>query len=580
MNALTPSVPFVPSAQTAPALDRRRYRRVLGFFATVTLDIMWWEIVLRRVLGRQATARNRAGRFRGYARRFRRLAVQLGGVMIKLGQFVSARVDVMPPAITEELADLQDEVPPEPLPAILGMIRDELGAGAEQVFADFQPDTVAAASLGQAHRARLPDGTCVIVKVQRPGIEKRVATDLAALERVARWTMYWPLIRRRADVPALLQEFAHTLWQELDYVSEAEHARRFRDLFSGDFRVYVPEVYDRYSTRRVITLEDVTSIKISDGKAIEAAGIDRAVAAQRLLDIYLKMIFDFGFFHADPHPGNLFIYPLPPDAAEKMYGRSPGHRGTPFYIVFVDFGMVGYISAEMKAGLREALIAVATRDARRVLTAYQQLGVLLPGADLARIEQAEREILDLIWGRSVPELAQMPPSQMREFALRYRDLLYEMPFQVPQDFIYLARAVGMLSGLCTALDPAFNPWALIADYGQKLVTSEATRSVSAIMQEALSLGQIALGLPRQMQDVLAQVQRGDLRARVTADQELSRDLVGLRGAVMGLGRAVVFASFLITATLLWTHGDVSVALAALGLATLTALSSLLPGRRT
>jgi len=502
----------------------------------------------------------------------------MGGVLIKLGQFISARVDIMPPAITDELADLQDEVPPQPLEAMLSVLEAELGAPPEHLFAEFDREVQAAASLGQVYRARLRGGERVVVKIQRPGIENCVATDLAALRQVARWTMYWSVVRKRADVPALLDEFARTLWQELDYVSEADHAERFRQLFENDPRVYVPSIFRNYSTRRVITLEDVTSIKITDYSAIEAAGVDRALAAQYLLDMYLRMIFDFGYFHADPHPGNLFIYPLPPEAASAMADWNCTVSGRPFYVVFIDFGMVGMITEQMKDGLRTLLVAVATRDAHGVLEGYQKLGMLLPGADLERIEQAEQEILDMIWGRTVPDLAKMHHSEMRAIAMKYRDLMYEMPFQVPQDFIYLARAVGILSGICTGLDPEFNPWQPIAEYAQRLIVQETQSNLESWAREAVRLGQVALGLPRQMQDVLDRIQRGELHARIDAAGELQQDLRRLEMAINSMTRALVFSSLLIAATLLTIAGRELLGMAAFALAGIAWLALVLRRR--
>lgn len=567
--------PTQPIPPPRARLDIWRYQRLLIFFGRMFLDILAWEIVVRRLLGRRIVARGRSKRLRRYALRFRNLAVRMGGVMIKLGQFISARVDVMPPEITDELAGLQDEVPPEDLPPMLRLIEAELGSPARDLFAEFDTEVQAAASLGQVYRARLHSGERVVVKVQRPGIERLVTTDLLALEVVARWAMLWPLIRKRADVPTLLREFARTLWEELDYVTEAGNAERFLELFADDARVYIPAVYREYSSRRVLTLEDVTSIKILDHQAIEAAGVDRRFVAQRLFDMYLQMIFEFGFFHADPHPGNLFIYPLPQDAIEQGFDNAPPGDGHPFYLVFVDFGMVGRITDQVRAGLREVLVAVATRDTKRVIKAYQMLGVLLPGADLARIEEAEREVLAMIWGKSIPELANMKRSDMAQFALRYRDLLFELPFQVPQDFIYLARAVGILSGMCTLLDPEFNIWAPLAAYAQCFITTEVQSDLRGWLDEALALGQIALGLPGQAQDVLSRLQRGNLEVRFNPGSEYRGDLRRLQRSARGTSQAIVFAGLLMAATLLYVSDELVLGLIGYGLAGLTLLIMLI-----
>jgi predicted unusual protein kinase regulating ubiquinone biosynthesis (AarF/ABC1/UbiB family) len=532
--------------------DQVRYWRTLIFSASVAVNIIIWEIILAKVLGERVVGRNRSTRLRRYARRFRRLAATMGGVMIKLGQFVSARVDVMPEEIIEELSGLQDEVPPEDFGDIQDVIEEELGASINHVYADFERQPKAAASLGQVHAARLNSGERVVVKVQRPNIEKLIATDLAALRVVARWLMLWKLISRRANVPALTEEFARTLWEEIDYEAEMDNADRFREMFADDMQVYVPSLYRGHSNIRVITMEDVTSLKITDTQAIDAAGVNRTEAARKLSDMYLQMIFDHGFFHADPHPGNIFLYPLPDEAIEKMYGRRNGFESRPFYIVFVDFGMVGHITERIQEGLREFVIAVGTRDTRRLVDAYRKLDILLPGADLARIEQAHDEAFDLVWGRSTMEVAQMSQDELEAIAMKYSDLLFDMPFQVPQDFIYLGRALGILSGITVQLDEDFNPWENVGKYAQKLIQRQ-TRSTN-VVQELANIGGRAIGLPNRLGTVAERLERGDIDVRVRPNPATQRELRRIEYAARGVNRSVVFAAFLITATLFFVNG--------------------------
>jgi len=235
------------------------------------------------------------------------------------------------------------------------------------------------------HRARLraqqPGGeeVNVVVKIQRPKVERLVVTDLAALETVGNWIKRYPPVRRRADVPALLAEFARILRGELDYVAEGHNAETFAENFKGSPDVRVPRVYWPTTTARVLTLEDVFNIKITDYAAITAAGIDRAEVAERLFQTYLRQIFEHGLFHADPHPGNLFVEPVIPTQ----------DGGPSWRLIFVDFGMVGRVPPSLRAGLREMVIGVGTRDAARLVRASQIMGVLLPSADLERLEQAQ-----------------------------------------------------------------------------------------------------------------------------------------------------------------------------------------------
>lgn len=551
---------------TGARLLGRRYRRTLFFAAWLFARIVWWEVVLRRLLGRSRVGASRSRRLRGWAREFRVMASDMGGVMIKLGQFISSRVDVLPPEVIEELAGLQDELPTVPFAVIHQTLIEEFG-DPEAQFASFDPVPVAAASLGQAHRARLPQGDRVVVKVQRPGIHALVHTDLEALRVVARWAMHLPFIAHRANVPALLDEFSVVLWEELDYRLEADNVEAFGRMFAGNRGVYIPRLYRTHSTSRTVTLEDVTAIKITDYDRMAAAGIDRRDVARRLVNTYLWMVFVSRFYHADPHPGNLFVYPLPE-------GESDGHperHGKPFYLVFVDFGMVGRLTPEIVAGLKETLIALTTRDARRLVQSYERLGVLLPGADRTRIEQATLAVFDRVWGMSMAEIGAMQFRDMRELGREFSDLLFSMPFQVPQDFLYLARCVGIISGLATGLDPAFDPWHEVAPFALSLLAADeqgepgAARLGALLGSESWSLlketlgvsARQALALPGLAYRVLDQMDRGALRVEVVPGPELAREVNRLESAAQRIAWAVVFGALILASTALFTSDYVT-----------------------
>ena len=558
-----PTPPESPAKAPTPAINRRRYRRTLRFFARVIASVVWWELVLRGTLGSSVVSKGRAARLQRYARDFRALAVELGGVMIKMGQFFSARVDMLPVAITDELAGLQDEVPPEDFDDIRAVIEADLGPLAE-TFAHFDTTAHAAASLGQVYRARLHNGERVIVKVQRPGIERLVATDLAALEVVGRWAMRYRAIRRRANVPALMDEFSKTLWEELDYHAEASNAERFGQIFADDPQVYVPAVYREFSTLRVLTLEDVTAIKITDNAALDKAGIDRIEVALGLFRLYMVQIFEHRFFHADPHPGNLFVYPLPDETSETPPGssRNGTRKKRPFYLVFVDFGMVGHISDRILAGMREALLAVGTRDMQRVVDALKIMDVLLPNADTERIAQVEQQVFDRMWGMNMRELRNMGFNEMHEFMHEFRDIIYAMPFQVPQNMIYLGRALGILSGMCTNLDPEFNPSTAIAPYAQKLVNEELKLNSGTLLDELRKLGRVALSLPGMAERVLERAERGELKIQTALDPATQHQQRRLERAVNQLAIGLVFASLTISGTVLVINDERGMGLAA------------------
>jgi predicted unusual protein kinase regulating ubiquinone biosynthesis (AarF/ABC1/UbiB family) len=579
-----------PDAAHRPyKIDRDRYNRIVIFFGMLFARTLLWEVVLRRVLGNRFVARRRPNRYRTDSRGFRRLAVEMGGVLIKLGQFVSSRVDVLPPEITEELEGLQDQVPVVDFGYIKTTIERELGP-IEERFVWLNAEPVAAASFGQVHRAQLPNGDRVVIKVQRPAINNIVHTDLAALSVVARLSMRFGFIARRANVPELLEEFSRVLWEELDYLAEADHALTFASMFRNDPGIYVPAVYLDYTTALVLTLEDVTSIKLNDYAAIEQAGVDRREVASRLLACYLHQIFDMRFFHADPHPGNLFVYPLPLDKASEN-GATPTKR--PFYLIFIDFGMVGRLTPQLQEGLRETLIAVATQDAKALVASYNKLGVLLPGTDTKRVEDATRAVFDKVWGLNMTEMANMPFEEMTALAKEFSDLLLSMPFQMPQDFIYLSRAVGILSGMCTGLDPTFDPWREMQPFTQTLLDSSSARTKSAVGGLTASDPRAALGITSQLvrefglrlyklpalaDNVLTRAERGDLQVRMTPDESLKKQITRIETATSQIAIGVIFGTLTLASTLLYVNHEQGLGFAGYVLSGISLLVLLMRGR--
>lgn len=555
---------------SSPSL-RRRYRHILRFFAGVMARFVLNEIVLRRIGFGGRVRRTRGDRFRREAVRFRVLAIHMGGVMIKIGQFLSSRLDVLPQEVTDELAGLQDEVPAEDFGDIRALAEAELGAPLAELFARVEATPLAAASLGQVHRATLLEEhdagfRDVVIKVQRPGIAAIVETDLAALRKVGAWLMRYRPVGKHADVPALLREFSATLHEEIDYRHEADNAERFHRDFAEDPHVRVPRVVRAMSGGQVLTLEDVGAIKITDYDAITAAGIARADVAARLLDCYLTQIFTNGFVHADPHPGNLFVTPLPSQDGEPVAWQ----------LTFVDFGMMATVPDSVRTGLRELVVAVGTRDSDRLVRAYQMLGMILPGADLDVIAQVEAEVFARYWGRPMSELRQIDPQEVREFARQYRDLLLDLPFQVPRDLLYVARTAGILSGMCTGLDPAFNIWEQVRPYAMRLVQDEATTGVGRWLDEIADALLALLALPSQASRVLAKAERGGLPVR---DEQAVRALRSLGRSVDRLSGAVVAAGLLVAASVLLGTGYVGASTAVFATSGVLLAALLLGGGR-
>jgi predicted unusual protein kinase regulating ubiquinone biosynthesis (AarF/ABC1/UbiB family) len=378
----------------------------------------------------------------------------------------------------------------------------------------------------------------VVVKVQRPHIEQIVEVDLAALRRVGGWLQRYQPISRRADVPALVEEFATTTRDEIDYLAEAGNAGTFAAQFADDSGVSAPRAVLARTTRRVLTLEDVTAIKISDYEAITAAGIERSQVAHRLLDAYLQQIFGDGAFHADPHPGNLFVTPLPgTDEA--------GHPN--WALTFIDFGMMGRVPDSLRTGLREVLLAVVTQDGERLVRSFSTLGILLPGTDLKRVELATVQLFDRFGGMTVSDLKEIDHAELLSFGLQFQELLLEMPFQLPKNMLLIGRSVAILSGMCTGLDPDFNLWAAIAPYTSKLVAAEGTSTARTVLSEAKTILGVAIGLPRRIDRVLTQMERGELAVRTPLlDLRIRRLERATDRQTLGL----VFAALLVSGSIL------------------------------
>jgi predicted unusual protein kinase regulating ubiquinone biosynthesis (AarF/ABC1/UbiB family) len=517
----------------------------MRFAARHLVQTWWYELVLPRFGLARLAARGRPARLRRIAQRFHLLAVDLGGLMIKVGQYMSSRLDVLPPEITKELEGLQDEVPAVPFPAIRELAERELGLPLDRAFEWIDPVPVAAASLGQAHRGRLSDVDAaetglreVVIKVQRPDIHEVVAVDLSALRRVARWLSRVRLVSERVDMPALTEEFATISLQEIDYLHEAANAERFADDFAGDPRVAVPEVVWERTTRRVLTLQDVTAIKVNDVVALRAAGIDPAGVAIEFAGVMFDQLFLNGYFHADPHPGNIFVTPLPdrPEAA-----------GRAWRFAFVDFGMMGEISDSLRQGLRRLIIAAAARDGRGMVDGMREVGVLLPAADTIELERAMTKLFARFGGMGFAELQQVDPREFQAFAHEFGDVVRSLPFQFPENFLLVIRAMSLTSGMCSSLDPAFNIWDAVEPYSAKLLRAEGGNVVQDVAKRALSVASTLARLPQRLDELTTRLEDGSLAVQ---NPRLERRIAGLERVGRRVLSGVLFAAVLVGGILL------------------------------
>ena len=388
------------------------------------------------------------------------------------------------------------------------------------------------------HRARLADLDAadtglrdVVVKVQRPGIDEIVAVDLSALRKVAGWLRRVRIVSDRVDAPALIEEFAQTSLEEVDYLHEAQNAERFGENFADDARVGTPAVVWERTTRRVLTLEDVTAIKINDIEGLRAAGIDPAAVADAFAAAMFEQVFTHSFFHADPHPGNIFVTP-----------SAGGWR-----LTFVDFGMMGEVPEGLRSGLRALVIAVAARDGRKLVDAAQEVGVLLPSADTKEFERALTALFARFGGMGFAELASVDQREFRDFAVEFGDTVRSLPFQLPEGMLLLFRAVSLTSGMCSGLNPAFNVWDAVEPFAAQLLRDEGGSTMRGMVDQAWDSVTTAARLPGRIDAVVTELEEGTLTFDTS---RLERRL----DALIRIGRravsAVIFAGFVVGGALL------------------------------
>jgi ubiquinone biosynthesis protein len=421
-----------------------------------------------------------------------RLALSdLGPTFIKLGQMISTRTDLVSPAYQVELVKLQDAAPVIPLEQIEQVLRDELGTGPDELFATFDRTPLAAASIGQAHAATLSDGTEVVVKIRRPGVIEQIEADLELLHYLAvSASQHWELARQY-DVVMLVQEFAQTLRAELDYVCEGHSAERFATNFAHDSTVHIPRIYWDQTTTRVLTLERIRGMKINDLAAIEAAGLERPVLAKRTAQLLLQMVFEDGFFHADPHPGNFFVEPE---------GR----------IGVIDFGMVGTVDATTQEHLVNVLFAVTRQDTPRLVDALLALGVTHQATDRQGLEHDLAQLLSRSYGRALGDLKIGPLLEETFTIIRTHHL------QLPSQFALLLKTVIMSEGMGTQLDPHFRQAEILAPYAQRLVLRQFSPFfwTKRAGQAGLDVAWLGVELPQQLRRLLAALERGEMQMNV------------------------------------------------------------------
>ncbi len=516
-----------------------------------SLRLNWLERFARP----EAVERAAQGLYRRAGTRLRKAAVRQQGLIIKLGQFLSARADVLPEAFTRELARLQDEVPAAPFAPVRRQLEADLGRPLPEVFDHFEETAVAAASLGQVHRARLKDGGPVAVKVLRPGIEQVVRADLTAVRLVIWFLQRWSRWGRRLDLDALYKEFAAMVAQEMDYIQEVGFLRRFRQDFAGYLAITAPAPVDQLTSRRLLVMEFVEGEKLTEPDRLRQQGIAPRAVAERLVDAYVRMVLVSGVVHVDPHPGNLFV-------------RADGT------LIFIDFGMVAVISKADKDAIADMVLRLITRDLDGTIDAIERLGFLRPGADREVLRRGLAFLLDQVSGLRL----QMGP-ELDRLLQDLRRLMSEGAFQFPARYMFLARAAGLLAGITYALDPTLDWSKLLRDRAMPLLvgtrasagdrSSEASTGLLGLIEnlfgeragaaatlawdQARGIGGSLIRLPGKLERTLDRLETGDVRVQ-TDLSPLLRQMRRQEQAMARLSWAVLAAGGTVAGALLVLGG--------------------------
>jgi predicted unusual protein kinase regulating ubiquinone biosynthesis (AarF/ABC1/UbiB family) len=427
------------------------WRRTLGIFLPCLFFgvRLWWD----RVTGQ--SERNQAKQ----AVHLREMLTNLGPAFIKVGQALSTRPDLVPPAYLEELTKLQDQLPPFPNSVAFQFIEEELGQRPEEIYAELSPNPIAAASLGQVYKGTLKTGEAVAVKVQRPGLAQSIALDMYILRRLAAWAMK-NIKRIRSNLVAIADELATRIFEEMDYTQEGRNAERFAELYGHLPDIYVPKIYWEQTGRRVLTMEWITGTKLTQLDAIRAQGID----ATHLIDVgvqcSLRQLLEHGFFHADPHPGNLLAMPD---------GK----------LAYLDFGMMSVVKPYQRYGLIEAIVHLVNRDFEGLANDYVQLEFLTPDTDLTPIIPAFAEVFNEALGASVAEI------NIKSITDKLSALMYEYPFRVPAYYALIIRSLVTLEGIAINVDPEFKVLSKAYPYVAKRLLTDSAPELRSSLRDLL-----------------------------------------------------------------------------------------------
>ncbi|WML40986.1 AarF/UbiB family protein [Neobacillus sp. OS1-2] len=470
-------------------LFNKRFRKTFFMFVGFFMQF-WWLGKTKKFLHKEKANQKYKEVYRSQAKKFVGAAVEMGGLIIKLGQFVSSRVDILPKEYTDTLSELQDSVAPVDSAVAISRIETELGGRLSDHFTTFDPSPVAAASLGQVHKAVTKSGEEVAVKVMRPGIEATVSLDLATLKVLIAFARRTK-IGKFVDLKDVYQEFEEVITEELDYLKEAKNLESFQESFREFPGVTTPRVYWELTTSKVLVMEFIEGVKINEIEKLEGATINKKKLASILYLSYLKQLMEDGFFHADPHPGNLLV---------KQDGT----------IAYIDFGMVGTISNVMKENIVKLAMSIYLKDGSGIVEAFDELGFLRKHADKTALVKNVKVILSSFSEGSFS----IEKINNEGFLEELREFLYEQPFQIPSRTTFLGKAIMTVFSICNGLDQNFDVVANTKPYVEDMLSSNTANASTAketVLDQVKNTLLKVIPTSRKLFHFVDQLESGELR---------------------------------------------------------------------
>lgn len=506
-----------------PSSDKRgRYRQVASILSRHGLGALTAGIGMTRVIPFHRGILGHARRDTPYstAEHVRLALEEIGTTAIKLGQVLSTRTDLVPAEFIAEFEKLRDRVPPVPTEEITAIIERELACDAGELFQKFDPVPLAAASIGQVHAATLADGTAVVVKVRKPGVAETVSVDLTILADLARRAAQRELVPPTYDIEALVDDFSWTLRSELDYVREARNADRLREILADDVRIVIPKIHWRFTTVSVLVMDRIVGTRIGDVALLDEAGIDRTLVARTSAEILMAQVFEAGFYHADPHPGNFLVL---------EDGR----------IAMLDFGMVGQLDEELRHLFWQLLIATNQQDPAAVTDGLEALGVLRSPSARDAVRRDMRHLLERYYGISIDKF------EMSQYINDLLTIVRRHGLQLPAELALVLKTIAMSEGLWRQLDPSFNAASIAEPFVERAAADMYSPRTwgKRIIRAGGDTVELGAYLPGQLRRIATRLDRGEFEVTLR-HRDLDETLNRLSSMVTRLSMAIVAAALI------------------------------------